>query len=151
MIGKPESPLTLLQQILDAAAASGYPGRFRPIQTGRFFHVIPRQVKNSRGQWVDQGSILDLPISFPERERTVFETVETVLKAVSQSAGIRVALATAPVKLLISTKTTQSASNEIARDVLVRTLESTKQKLSWRLLYGPGQKWYALNLRSVPN
>jgi hypothetical protein len=147
--GKPESTQALLQQVLDAAAAAGHPGRFQIKQTGRFFHVVPRQVKNSRGEWVDQNSILDLPISFPERQRTVFETLETILKAVSQEAGIRVGVGTAPMNTLIRIQTTQGASSEIARDVLIRTLESTKHKLSWRLLYSPGQKLYALNLRGV--
>jgi len=154
LTGKPETPLTLLQQLLDVYAASDNPGRFRLKQTGRFFHVVPRQVKNNRGQWVDQGSILDLPISFPERQRSGFETVETILKAVSQSAGISVGIGTAPMNLmnlLIKNQITQSASHEIASDVLVRTLESTKQKLSWRLLYSPGQKCFFLNLHSVPD
>jgi hypothetical protein len=149
--GKPENPGALLQLLLNAHAASANPGRFELKQTGQIFHVIPSQIKDASGRWVHQTSILDIPITFPEKERSVFETLETVTRSLSSASQMRIVIGTIPLNLFVRLRTTQSASSEPAREALIRTLESTNRKFSWRLLYDPGMKMFALNVRSVPN
>lgn len=149
--GKPENPRALLQMLLNAQAASANPGRFELKQTGQVFHVIPAQVKDVRGRWIHQASILGIPITFPEKERSVFETLETITRALSSATQMKVTIGTIPLNFFVRHRVTQSASGEPAREVLLRTLESTNRKYSWRLLYDPGMKMLALNVRSVPN
>jgi len=149
--GKPENPRALLQALLNAHAASDNPGRFELKQTGQVFHVIPEQVKDIRGRWVHQTSILGIPITFPEKERSVFETLGTITSALSSAAQMRIVIGAIPLNLFVRHRTTQSASSELARDVLIRTLDSTNRKFSWRLLHDPGVNMFALNVRSVPN
>jgi hypothetical protein len=149
--GKPENPKALLQMLLNAHAASANPGRFELRQTGQVFHVAPSQVKDIRGRWAHQASILDTPITFPEKERSVFETLEAITRVLSSATQMKVAIGTIPLNLFVRHRTTQSASSEPAREVLIKTLESTNRKFSWRLLYDPGMKMFALNVRSVPN
>jgi hypothetical protein len=149
--GKPENPKALLQMLLNTYATSANPGRFELKQTGQIFHIIPAQAKDIRGRWVHQASILDIPITFPEKERSVYETLETITRALSSATQVRVVVGTIPLNLFVRRHTTQSASSEPAREALIRTLESTNQKFSWRLLYDPGMKMLVLNVRSVPN
>ena len=149
--GKPENPRELLQMLLNAHAASDNPGRFELKQTGRVFHVIPEQVKDVRGRWAHQASILEIPITFPEKERSVLETLETITSALSSASQMKIVIGAIPLNLFVRHRTTQSASSEPARDVLIRTLDSTNRKFSWRLLHDPGVNMLALNVRSVPN
>jgi hypothetical protein len=148
--GKPENPRALIQTLLNAHAESANPGRFELRQSGQIFHVIPSQVKDASGRWVHQASILDIPITFPEKERSVLETLETITAAISSATQMKVAIGTIPLNLFVRRRTTQSASIEPAREALIRTLESTNRRFSWRLLYDPGMKMFALNVRSVP-
>lgn len=149
--GKPENPGALLQMLLNAHAATANPGRFELRQTGQVFHVIPSQAKDVRGMWARQSSILDIPITFPEKERSVFETLEIITRALSSATQIKVVIGAIPLNLFARHRTTLSASNTPAREALLKTLESANQKFSWRLLYDPGMKLFALNVRSVPN
>src|SRR5262249_34246853 len=96
---------------------------------------IPAQVKDVSGRWVHQASMLDIPITFPEKERSVMETLETITGALSSATQMKVAIGTIPLNLFVRHRTTQSASSEPAREALIRTLESTNRRFSWRLLY----------------
>ncbi|MCG3161304.1 MAG: hypothetical protein JMDDDDMK_02455 [Acidobacteria bacterium] len=119
--GKPENPRALLQMLLNAYATSANPSRFELRQTGQIFHVIPSQVKDVRGRWVRQASILDIPITFPENERSVLETLETITRALSSATQIKVVIGTIPLNLFARHRTTQSTSNTPAREVLIKT------------------------------
>lgn len=139
----------VIQRILDAHAERNNPGRFRLQQEGEIFHVIPAQYRNSSGRLVDVGSILDTPISFPEQERSVLKTLELIKNAVGKARGIKIIIGAVPSNLLHKTSSRQGATNEKARDVLVRALKATNTKLSWWIFYGPGWKWYTLNVHWV--
>jgi hypothetical protein len=139
----------LIQKLLDTHAERNNPGRFRLQQEGEIFHIIPTHAKNIAGTLVSVKSILDTTISFPEQERSVLDTLELITNAVSQARGIKFVISTVPRKLLHRTSSRQGATNEKARDVLVRTLKATNTKLSWRLFYGHGWKWYVLNVHWV--
>jgi hypothetical protein len=139
----------VIQRILDAHTERNNPGRFRLQQEGEIFHVIPAQYRDSSGRLVNTGSILDAPISFPEQERSVLKTLELIKNAVSQARGIKIEFGTVPANLLNRTSSRQGATNEKARDVLVRALKATNTKLSWWIFYAPGWKMYTFNVHWV--
>jgi len=140
---------SVIQKILDTHAEKNYPGRFRLQQDGEVFHVIPMQVRDRYGRLVSVGSILDTPISFPAQELTGLKALELITNAVSRARRITFGVGTVPTNLLDHTSIRRGANNEKARDVLIDVLKATNAKLSWRILYDPGIKWYALNLRYV--
>jgi hypothetical protein len=139
----------VLQKLLDAHAERNNPGRFRLQQEGEIFHVIPTQYRDSSGRLVNARSILDTPISFPEQERSVIDTLELIKNAVSKATGIHIIIGTVPLNLLHRISSRQGATNEKARDVLVRDLKATNTKLSWQIFYAPGWNMYALNVHWV--
>jgi hypothetical protein len=139
----------VIQRILDAHAERNNPGRFRLQQEGEIFHVIPTHAKNSAGTLASVKPILDTTISFPEQERSVIDTLEIIKNAVSKAAGIKVIIGTVPLNLLHRISSRQGATDEKARDVLVKALKATNTKLSWRIFYAPGWKMYVLNVHWV--
>ncbi len=139
----------VIQRILDAHAERNNPGRFRLQQEGEMFHVIPAQYRDSSGRLVNVGSILDTPISFPEQERSVIDTLELIKNAVSKATGIKIIFGTVPLNLLHRSSSRQGATNEKARDALAKALKATNTKLSWWIFYAPGWKMYTLNVHWV--
>lgn len=139
----------VIQRVLDDHAERNNPGRFYLQQDGEIFHVIPAQYRDSSGRLVNMGSILDTPISFPEQERSMLKTLELIKNAVSQARGIKIIIGTVPSNLLHRKSSRQGATNEKARDVLVRALKATNTKLSWQILYAPGWKMYTFNVHWV--
>ncbi|MCI0664239.1 MAG: hypothetical protein L0220_24535 [Acidobacteria bacterium] len=140
---------SLIQKLLDKHAEKNYPGRFRLLQQGEIFHIIPIQVRDSSGSLVNVDSILDTPISFAEQERTLLEVLDLITNAVSQQRSKKLVVGSAPLNLMAQTTLRRGANNEKARDILVSALKATKAKLSWRIFYDPGIEWYALNLHMV--
>lgn len=129
---------SLLERLLEAYHLTGYPGMFRVIATGSVFHVVPSESRNASGVFAPCVSLLDAKISIPDSERSVFSTVSAIIEAANTQLGARIGLGTVPVNLLMQRRTEERATNESARTVLVRTLESTHRKLSWRLFCDPG-------------
>ncbi len=146
---RPEDITKAIQAILDSHATKSNVGRFRLKQTGRFFHVIPTEVRDSSGKWISQGSILDTPITFPKQNRTGLKTIELITAVISQSTKMKVAVGMAPWTPLIKLSVNLGSENEPARDILIRVFESLKIDLSWQLFFDPSGKTYFLNLHPV--
>ena len=75
--------------------------------------------------------------------------MEVFCAALTTKTGVSVLLANVPTNLLGQHRSSQGANNEIARDVLLRALDSTKRKLTWRLFYSAGRESYFLNIDFV--
>jgi hypothetical protein len=140
---------SVLSQLLSAHAVNGGGGRFRVERAGDVIHVMPSQVRNGDGDWVDQSSILDTLISIPEQNLNGFEMLNLICDELTKAAGIQVGVTTVPIGVLASYEGSIKANNEPARDVLLRTLHSVNKQFTWRLLYAPDMKIYGLNVRAV--
>jgi hypothetical protein len=148
--GMPDTAAALIQKVLDVHAAGGGSSfRLLQSQSGRYFHVVPAQVKNGLGQLVGQSSILDTVINLSSEERNGREMLEAICNAIGEATQRHVLLGTIPEKLFYRDRVTKTAFNEIARDVLTKTLSGTGVRLSWQLLYDPGLEEYVLNIHPV--
>ena len=114
-------------------------------------HVIPTAINNSAGKLASQESLLNAIITLPAEERTVYKKLESLCAAISRANNIRVELGTIPTNLFYQHQDQQGAVSQRARDVLVNTFATMNNgaNLSWRLLYDPGFKTYALNIHLV--
>jgi len=149
--GIPDNPGKVIQRLLDAHAAAGNPGIFGLKRDFGIFHVLPIQTKNSAGQMVKVSSILDTRISFPEEERTGYQTLRVICETISKSTGTEVTVGTIPLNFFIRYRSTEGATNEPARNVLVRFLSGTGARFYWLLFYGAGWQGYALNIQAAPD
>ena len=147
----PTDPAMVVQKLLDAQTANSNGGRFRLEKSGEIMHVIPTAIKNSQGRVVPQESVLDTIISLPPGQRTVLQKLESICIAVSKATGIRIELGTIPDNWFNRHQDNRGVMGQKARDALIATFASMDYgtNLSWRLLYGPGTKYYALNIHLV--
>jgi hypothetical protein len=142
----PDKPAELIQRILDDHAKRGNPGVFRLMQTGQIFHVVPAMVKNSQGQWVAQGSVLDVLITLPEQERAGMEMLAAICADVSETTRTKITVRTFPMNLFFNNRSRIGGASETAREVLLRFLKGMGRELSWALFYDPTDNLYALNV-----
>jgi hypothetical protein len=130
----------LLQSLLDQHERNGNISQFKLMDTGEGIAIVPTATRDKLGSLAPDRSLLDLRISFPEEERSFDQTIEVFCQAVSAaSSGIEVGYVGQPVKRLL---VRAGATNEIARDVLVRIFanmhpegvsSSPAIRVSWRL------------------
>jgi len=152
--GKPvNAPEAVVRQLLNSNNRAGYAGRFRLKMNGEIMHIIPTAYKSKSGALVRQQAVFDSVITIPSQDRTVLQSLELLCDAISRSTGVKVVLGTIPDNLFYHSRSRVGAKRETARDFLVRLLATanTTVHLSWRLLYGPGTRYYALNIHGVGN
>jgi hypothetical protein len=147
--GFPIDREAVLRQLLDANSANGNAGRFRLEKTGEVLHVIPTASKISEETFAEQESVLDAVITLPEQERSSAQTLEAICAAVSDATHTHVGVGTIPLNRFLQHRDQKGTYGETARDVLLKLLERTGTNLTWRLLYDPGLKVYALNIHEV--
>jgi hypothetical protein len=125
--------------------------RFRMEEGNGIIHIIPKAIKNRSGELATTHSVLDYPVNVPELDRNGIQTLKALCAAISDASGIRVVVGTIPTNLFLRYKDQKGASAEKGRDFLVKFLQraGAGTKLSWRLLYDPGMKMYALNVHTV--
>jgi len=142
--------LEVVRSLVQNHNGSGYPGVFEAISADDLIHVVPTQVVARDGGIASNSSVLDVSMSLPTQEkRNAFQTIEAVLAKVESVTGFKIAIGTVPTALLVGTVAEEEVLNQSARHILARTLRATGKGLSWRLLYGPDVRYYALNLRIV--
>ena len=148
----PSDRATVIQQLLDAQAASGNPGRFRLERNGQIVHVIPAFSKNSAGELVPEEPVLDAVITVPAGDRTGMQKLDAICEAISQVTQTRVVVGVVPLNLFFQHRDQQGAVSQKARDALAQILEAVGNgtSLSWQLLYDPGMRIYVLNIHEVP-
>jgi hypothetical protein len=145
----PDEP-TLLEQLLEDHRLSGHPGTFRVIRTASVAHVVPSETRNALGRFEPAVSLLDTNISIPAGERNAFRMLEAITDAVGRQSAASVSVGTVPINLLMQAHVQHGANNESGRAVLMRTLDATGRKLSWRLFCDPGSvRACALNVHIV--
>lgn len=151
MTNRPTDPGVLVQQMLDAYAIAGNPGIFRLDKDTARVHIIPAAVRNKDGVMVSRQSVLDVPITIPAQKRTGAQLLEAFCTAVSTATGTHVGIGMVPINLLMQYQTEAGAKNQNARDFLSHELDrmTGHPTMTWKLLYDPGYKTYALNMDRV--
>jgi len=142
---RPEDVEALTQTILTSYAKNGV-GTFRLLRTGATLHVIPTLVRNESGEWVDDGSILDVRLNFAKQRVSGMEALSMVTAALHANVDVGTL---AVQNLMLQHQFELEAKDEPARSVLLRLFSSTGWPLSWHLYYGPDVKRYALNVHSI--
>jgi hypothetical protein len=144
---QPVSYADVLGAIVEAARVNPSGGRFAVRQDGEMFHVIPTQVRDISGKWVQQTSILDTSISLYVEEQDYYQLIKAILAEVSKANSVKILLNAAQFAPTFARHTGRvNATNQRARDVLMTALHAMSNRFAYRLLYDPGVKYYALNV-----
>jgi hypothetical protein len=141
-------PSRIIQTVLDSHSSSRNPGDYRLVQLSETeYSLVVDQVEDESGRRVKQVSPLDVRISFPEKDRTLQETLDLIYLSVSTAAGVKLGgLSDARSQ----TRFQLGAKNEIAREVLAKALRTPGgTRMSWSLRYDPENKFHLIYFRPV--
>jgi hypothetical protein len=132
-----------LASIVNAKNADAVGGRFKFLQIGDVYHVIPTEIRDSTGAWIKQTSILDVRITLKTGELNGAELLEAILGQVSEASGKQVGLG---IEGLANTFSAYRGSIDIkdepARDALVNALHAMSGRIGWVLHYVPADMNY---------
>jgi len=134
----PLDPAAVLERLARDHAQRGNPGLFRVEETNGLFHIIPTGVVDKQGNVRSVLPILDTKIDMPLTDRSLYDTVKGVCQMVSRSAGISVVIGQMPTNYFLQQHLSIGATNERARDVLVRITRTLDKRLVWIGLTGAG-------------
>ncbi len=145
--GQPTDMGDVLRRILAANDTGPAGGRFRVLEAGGVFHVVPTAVRNAEGAWVTQASVLDTRISISVHGVNGFQLLDAIATEIEDASALRIGVAGEKFNnTLARYRGDMEAADELARDVLLRALHAISERFTWRLFYGPGVKYYILNL-----
>lgn len=134
----PTAASEVIRRILDVYAQGTVGGRFKVVSAGNMLHVVPDQVRDQSGAWIEQASILDTRINIAPAPRSVDAMIDAICAAL-QAAGTPVVLYDDGGSRLMydgpSIDPVQSARDELAREVLIRTLARRGPNIGWKLSY----------------
>ena len=158
-IGAPDGVVAILQAALTSYRQAGNSGDFKLLQNDGAILVVPTSVRDLDGVTTPVQSPLDVPISFPQTVGNGVDVVAGICQAVTRASGSSVLVGSLPFQSLATQTVTLSASNETARNVMLRLFAALNwadsrtitpvSKLSWRLLYDAAAHKYYLNLHAV--
>ncbi len=159
--GNVSDALPLVVQLIEASERKGFPGKFKVLGIPGGLSVAPTACRNERGEWTSVTPVMATEVSIEARDRTVAELIESLLQQIGQRRGIKVGLASGPVGMLASTRTSIGASGQPAGSVLAEAfLEITRQAkpattpmtslFSYALLFDPGRRYYLLSVIPLP-
>jgi hypothetical protein len=146
----------ILDRVISEQAKSNHGGHFQLIRSGDTFHVVPREVRDRKGSWQSETSILAVPISIAivnSSEEQMFQAIASQVALASHTmvvalvdGGVQIGASNEPVYSL-------SADNKPATEVLMRALKMTNTKRTWFLYHGDvgsSVKRYTLNILTIP-
>jgi hypothetical protein len=128
---------SILRQLIDQANVSDA-GHFRLEQLGDTSNVIATEARDANGNWTAQVSLFDARITIPTQERSAYEMLGAILKAVATANHTHLELyddRPGPLAPLETIRAIQGVNHEVARDVLARTLALANQRFAWRTGY----------------
>lgn len=141
----PQEMAGILEQLVQAQEAQGTGGRFRVLQTGNQFHIVPTAVRDRNGTWIEQNSILDTPISLPLQGRTPGEMLQALCEAVDAAAHVKITIVTnfGGIARHVATFAV-GADQEPARTVLMRALALVSPNASWVITHDEANKYFLM-------
>jgi hypothetical protein len=165
----PQIDGNFLEEIIDAYQKQTDGPRFRVSTSQLGLHIIPSEIRNSRGIWTQAKPILDSIITIPVASRTPEGHFRALCDVLTRSSGITVKAApqwmdqvfapngiVPPRTRALTEKEekeisiTWGAQGIVAREALLNLISPSATTLTWRLLCESGEEPYCvLNLHSI--
>jgi hypothetical protein len=150
----------LIDALITQHVKQNLPGVYTSTSSNGAFYITPTQLRGALGSLTNASPALDAKVTLAYQERTAGETLDAILKQVSQSAGVQIALGRAPFNALATTRVSIGANDEAARSVISRLLlalasrtladGSVASLMAYHLYYDPGMRYYMMNIHGVP-
>ena len=163
----PKLDVELVSKVVDAYHGQTDGPRFKAISSQWGVHIIPAQVRNADGHFIEARSLLDTPITVPLAKRTAGKHFQEICAAVTTSTGItlkafgpyfNVSFAPSSLKFDPINPTTEDvekmsfdwgATGMTAREAVLSLLEHSSTTLSWKVLCEPTEGFCVFNIAAV--
>lgn len=143
----PRDPLSILNQLVEAYAGAGLPGRFAVRVVGDEFDVVPIAVADEQGHLRQVTPLLDTKVAIARKDWNVRELVNELRTQLSGKTSTRVGMGTVP--LNIHERLEAGFQDRPAREVLRAALSRMRGPWAWDVTYGVARKEYFLNIDPV--
>lgn len=138
-----------LRLIVDAYNQSSNPGRFELRRTAEGgFYVVGIFARN-QAYAMPRQSLLDTPVTLSPRQRTVSDTINLLCQALAMQNHTSVSVGIVPRALVANTRVQIGGGAVSARQLLMQSLQATRQTLYWCLFFDPASKGYVLNVHTA--
>lgn len=148
-----EPPEAILTKAIESySSVSGYEFAVKR-EDGRFY-VIPTIGKDEEGRRVPETTLLDAPVSFPAKDRTLHETMRAICEAWSSATLIKfTASAEISPNLLMGKHLTMGASGQPVKEVFSTLFLNIDPRLSYQVTHfiGSSKLWYLVYIHRVPD
>jgi hypothetical protein len=148
----------IIDEIVGKYTAAGA-GQFQAYHKWVFSHVVPTSIKRATGNVESLTSLCDVKVSMPPANRSISESVTTILSQVSKQINVPIAIGMVPPNLFLGHHYLTEAENENACDVLSGVMENVNGlrnaagappvHVVWSMLYDITSKQYFFNVGPV--
>lgn len=126
--GEPADMRETLRRILEANDVGPAGGRFKVLESGAVFHVVPTAIRDATGAWAAQPSVLDVPITLSVQEVNGFQLLDAIAGQIKAASGAAISAGGENLtNTLARYRGRLEATDEPARDVLVRALHANQR------------------------
>ena len=145
-----QNKANVIQAVLDSHRTNRNPGEFKLVRFGGDgLGIVADFAEDEKSTVVRQVNPLDLRISFSEEDRTINDTITLIYSEIKKVSGPRrisiVTVGQMPTSFYVE-RVRVGASDEVAREVLVKVLRSSRQasRQIWSLRFDPPTKNYGM-------
>jgi hypothetical protein len=157
----------LLREVVNAYNTQTDGPRFKVSASHWGLHIIPDQVKNSRGQFVNATSLLDTIITIPRATRTPSAHFDAICKAITAATPTGIELKPNDQwmnqyfseerrlpRILNEEQKAQlsfdwGTTDTVAREAVISLLEHSATTMTWKVLCQPDEGFCVFNLQPV--
>lgn len=149
-LGTPSDPAIFVEAVLAAYHKAGLPGRYKVVRRQNGIDLVPTGIAGLNGVMKTIAPIMSRPVAFPYAERSVVETLQLVVDAMSKAAGREVKLLMTPFTSGMPARIALSASGSSIADALSHLATKTGiGEVSYLLAFDPNDNSYYLTVTGV--
>ncbi|HUE23679.1 MAG TPA: hypothetical protein VMQ86_18460 [Bryobacteraceae bacterium] len=154
-----ETKRSTMTAVFEACRRAGNSEQFRVFEDFGYINVVQAKIVGTDGRLEDFEPLLDTKVTLPRQRYLLYDLVSSIINQVSAARHIPIAMATIPTSLFLNVSTTEEASSEPARKILMRAFEAingprlsrggSRLRLTWDLLYDDTEREYFFNVDGV--
>jgi len=141
-----DEELLALTRLVEEYNATDNPGRYAVHSgPGGLITIVGNELRDETGAFRRITPLLDTPITLPKAERSVDETIDSILAALDSATGKKVVFAELSHSLLMSSKANIGGEKMKARELLEQALASTGRPIQYDLCFNADIPTYILS------
>lgn len=148
-LGSASDPVVFVGAILNAYHKAGLPGRYKVVRRKNAIDVVPSEVAGFNGGMKALSPIMSRPVAFPYAERSVAETLQLLVDAISKAAGREVKLLMNPFTGIPTRIAFSASGSSIADELSGLAARMGIPAVSYLLAFDPNDNSFYLTVKGI--